>query len=64
MLEENTASAFKEGAFGLPWWVAENPAGEKETFWGIDHMGLVVDHLGLQNPTAESMSGRGWGVML
>ena len=46
-LSENSDLSMAEGAFGLPWFVATNTAGEKETFWGVDHMGQVVEHLGL-----------------
>ncbi|KAF2015883.1 HCCA isomerase/glutathione S-transferase kappa [Aaosphaeria arxii CBS 175.79] len=47
---ENTDQAFKDGAFGLPWFVATNSKGETESFWGIDHLGQLIDHLGLQRP--------------
>ncbi|EON65021.1 hypothetical protein W97_04256 [Coniosporium apollinis CBS 100218] len=50
LLSENTEEALREGAFGLPWIVATNPAGEKEAFWGFDHLAQVVDHLGLERP--------------
>ncbi|KAJ9645067.1 hypothetical protein H2199_003071 [Coniosporium tulheliwenetii] len=50
LLSENTDEALREGAFGLPWIVATNPAGEKEAFWGFDHLAQVVDHLGLERP--------------
>merc|ERR1712070_1322164 len=38
----------EEGAFGLPWFVATDAQGRKEGFWGFDHLGQVVDHLGLE----------------
>lgn len=47
-LSQNTEQAMGEGAFGLPWFVAENVSGEKEGFWGVDHLGQVVEHLGLE----------------
>ncbi|KAK3691703.1 hypothetical protein LTR37_018496 [Vermiconidia calcicola] len=47
-LSENSDAAMAEGAFGLPWFVATNANGEKESFWGVDHMGQVVEHLGLE----------------
>lgn len=50
MLLENTEEAFKEGAFGLPWMVCENDRGEKEGFWGVDHLGCVLDFLGIEKP--------------
>lgn len=34
ILGKNTDAAFADGAFGLPWFVATNSKGEKETFWG------------------------------
>lgn len=46
-LSANTQQAFDSGAFGLPWFECTNPKGEKEGFWGIDHLGQVVDFLGL-----------------
>lgn len=47
LLSSNTDKAMDEGAFGLPWFVAENGKGEKEAFWGVDHLGQVVEFLGL-----------------
>lgn len=47
MLGTNSDQAMADGAFGLPWFVAENAQGEKESYWGVDHMGQVVDFLGL-----------------
>ena len=32
-LSENSDAAMAEGAFGLPWFVATNAQGEKESFW-------------------------------
>ncbi|PYH44738.1 thioredoxin-like protein, partial [Aspergillus saccharolyticus JOP 1030-1] len=45
LLESNTLQAFQEGAFGLPWLMCTSPSGEKEGFWGVDHLGLVADFL-------------------
>jgi 2-hydroxychromene-2-carboxylate isomerase len=42
-----TERAFEEGAFGLPWFQCENERGEKEGFWGFDHLGQVVKFLDL-----------------
>ena len=53
-----------EGAFGLPYYVAVDKAGEKETFWGFDHLGLVVDHLGLEKPAVGSKDEGGWKVLM
>ena len=47
-LIQNGELAIKEGAFGLPWFVATNAKGEREGFWGFDHLGQVIDHLGLE----------------
>ncbi|CAK1368087.1 unnamed protein product [Cercospora beticola] len=47
-LKKNSDEAFQEGCFGLPWWVATNGKGEKERFWGVDHVGQVLDHLGVE----------------
>jgi hypothetical protein len=74
-LSANTEQAFKEGAFGLPWFVGEflfscvneseltriatNAKGETESYWGVDHVGQLCDHLGLERP-----SGKGWRAML
>ncbi|KAL4787373.1 thioredoxin-like protein [Aspergillus varians] len=46
-LSANTQQAFDSGAFGLPWFECTNSRGEKEGFWGVDHLGQVVDFLGL-----------------
>jgi len=59
LLTKNTDIAFQEGAFGLPWFVATNVKGEKEGFWGFDHLGQVVDYLELERPKS-----RGWKAML
>ena len=39
---------------------ATNSKGEKESFWGFDHLGQVMDHLGLERPR----NNRGWKSML
>ncbi|KAJ5580351.1 hypothetical protein N7450_006652 [Penicillium hetheringtonii] len=39
--------SFKEGAFGLPWFQCTNSEVKTEGFWGIDHLGVVADFLGL-----------------
>jgi hypothetical protein len=38
---------FTLGAFGLPWFDCTNSQGDQEGFWGIDHLGRVVDFLQL-----------------
>lgn len=52
-LKSNTEAAFQAGGFGLPWFVAENEKGEKEGFWGVDHLGLLVEFLGLEGREKE-----------
>ena len=46
-LSENTDKAMSLGAFGIPWYECENEKGEKECFWGFDHLGQVVRFLDL-----------------
>ncbi|KAL5398432.1 hypothetical protein PMIN06_006560 [Paraphaeosphaeria minitans] len=58
-LGEDTERAVEEGAFGLPWFVATNAKGETERYWGVDHLGQLCDHLGLERP-----AGRGWRALL
>ena len=58
-LAQNTDEAFASGAFGLPWMVCTNEAGETESFWGVDHMGQVAAFLGLEKPGSG-----GWKAML
>jgi 2-hydroxychromene-2-carboxylate isomerase len=47
-LKANTDQAFKDGCFGLPFFVATNTKGEKDSFWGVDHLGVLMDHLGIE----------------
>ncbi|KAJ5781260.1 hypothetical protein N7457_006420 [Penicillium paradoxum] len=47
ILDESTQRAFTSGAFGLPWFDCINSQGEKESFWGVDHLGRLVDFLQL-----------------
>lgn len=58
-LAENTDEAFGKGAFGLPWLLCTNGAGQDEAFWGVDHLGQVVQHLGLTMPQRK-----GWKSLL
>ena len=46
-LLEKTEEVFDSGAFGLPWFQCVNAEGAKEGFWGIDHLGRLVDFLKL-----------------
>lgn len=50
LLKENTDRAFADGAFGLPWMVCTNSAGETQGYWGVDHFGQVLQHLGIEKP--------------
>ncbi|KAH7391945.1 thioredoxin-like protein [Pyrenochaeta sp. MPI-SDFR-AT-0127] len=59
ILTENTNKAFKDGAFGLPWFTATNAKGESEGFWGVDHLGQMCDFLDLERP-----SGKAWRALL
>ena len=47
LLARNTDRAFDSGAFGLPWFECENAQGEKEGFWGVDHIAQMAGFLGL-----------------
>ncbi|UNI16242.1 Glutathione transferase [Purpureocillium takamizusanense] len=58
-LLRNTDEAFAAGAFGLPWMVCTNAAGNVESFWGVDHLGQVASFLGLERPKAG-----GWKALL
>ncbi|MDI1490289.1 MAG: hypothetical protein OHK93_001489 [Ramalina farinacea] len=65
LLRERTEAAVEgEGSFGLPWYVVTNVKGEKEAFFGFDHIGQVANHLGLRKPEAGSLGEGGWKAML
>ena len=53
-LADNTDQAFESGAFGLPWFECVNGKGEKEGFWGFDHLGQVVRFLGLREGSSKT----------
>lgn len=63
-LGANTQKAFEAGAFGLPWLACENEKGEKEGFWGFDHLGQVCGFLGLDLDADAQRSGRKVKAML
>ena len=42
---------------------AENVKGEKECFWGFDHLGQVLQHLGLDRPMVGK-EGEKWKAMM
>ncbi len=54
VLIENTDRTLEDGAFGLPWIVAVNEKGEREGFFGVDHLGLVVEFLGLEREKRDA----------
>lgn len=58
-LLENTDKAFQDGAFGLPWMVCTNSKGEKQSFWGVDHLCQVSNFLELPQPATP-----GWRASL
>lgn len=60
LLRSNTEKALESGAFGLPWFQAIDRYGISETFWGFDHIGQVVDHLGFNMLMSEAQ----WRLML
>ncbi|KAK4465968.1 thioredoxin-like protein [Cladorrhinum samala] len=65
ILLSNTDLAFSDGAFGLPWMVCTNSDGEKEGFWGVDHLGQVVQFLGLSSSNnAQGSKNKGWKAVL
>ena len=47
LLRQNTEQAVAQGACGLPWFTAYNAQGERDDFWGFDHVGQVITFLGL-----------------
>ena len=58
---QKSRSVLANGAFGI----ATNAKGETEYFWGFDHLGQVVDHLGIDRPAAGGVGGEGgWKAML
>lgn len=59
ILASNTNKAFTDGAFGLPWMVCTDATGQKEGFWGVDHLGQVAQFLELKKPI-----NRGWRAVL
>jgi len=48
LLKRNTDEAFRSGSFGAPWFEAVNARGEKQGFWGINHLGLLIEFLRLE----------------
>jgi 2-hydroxychromene-2-carboxylate isomerase len=60
-LSTKTDEALADGAFGLPWFVATNAKGEKECYWGFDHIAQVTDYLSLERPRGDV---GGWRALL
>lgn len=58
-LVRNTDLAFDQGAFGVPWMVCTRSDGQKEAFWGVDHLAQVAAFLGLERPRTA-----GWKALL
>ncbi|KAJ9621113.1 hypothetical protein H2204_012007 [Knufia peltigerae] len=56
-LSSRTQQAYEDGAFGLPWFQCETVDGQKEGFWGFDHMGQVVRFLGLNETIQDGTTG-------
>ncbi|KAF8462009.1 DSBA-like thioredoxin domain-containing protein, partial [Kalaharituber pfeilii] len=46
-LSKNSLEVVDAGGFGLPWIEATNSKGQKETYWGSDQLGQVLDFLDL-----------------
>lgn len=55
LLKANTDEAFESGSFGAPWFEAENEKGEKHGFWGINHLGLMIEFLDLDRQKDRSL---------
>jgi len=47
-LAEANEEALGKGAFGVPYFVATDAEGKEEAYWGFDHLGQVMAHLGLE----------------
>lgn len=53
LLNVNTEKALDAGAFGVPYFVAENAEGKKDVFFGVDRLRMVADFLGLNRKNGE-----------
>jgi 2-hydroxychromene-2-carboxylate isomerase len=64
LLRRNTQDVFEDGAFGIPWILAVNSAGQRQPFWGFDRLGLLAEFLGLPRPAllSESVPGNSGDV--
>lgn len=54
-LTKNTEFALEKGAFGLPWFVATDSQGKEEGYWGIDHIGMLLEHMGLDRSSVQGL---------
>lgn len=45
VLKENTEKALKAGCFGVPTYILRDK-GRAQMYWGIDHMGYLIEDLG------------------
>jgi len=59
-LVKATDEAMAKGAFGMPYFVATDAHGREEAFWGFDHLGQVVAHLGFER---EVLGGAGRAML-
>jgi 2-hydroxychromene-2-carboxylate isomerase len=50
ILSSNTEKAFRDGAFGVPWMVCTRSDGQRQSFWGVDHLGRLAAFLELEKP--------------
>lgn len=57
-LGANTQRAFEAGAFGLPWLECVNPQGERDDFWGTDHLWMACKFLGVDSEKLEMAKGQ------
>lgn len=60
ILRKNTKECFNSGSFGLPWIIATNSSGMRDTFWGFDRLGLVAEHLGFGGIVLPNERERRW----
>ncbi|TGZ79809.1 thioredoxin-like protein [Ascodesmis nigricans] len=51
-LKKNTEAAIKSGSFGVPWFVVKDKDGKEDVIWGVDHIDLVAEMVGVQWPPA------------
>lgn len=55
VLTANTGRAIQQGGLGLLYFVAINALGEKQALFAFNHLGIVMDSLGLERSTPESL---------